>query len=167
MDRIHRQLDSVHRQLLDAITPLDAETFARRPAPDRWSVAEVVHHLCLMEQHIMQKLEHKLTQPPRRVRLLHRLIPYSFLVGRRVLRVRAPKSVEPLDPPPKDIVIANYNRLRGQLKAFSDEHGRSRLSQIVLLHPFLGDFNGVKAVSFLGHHERRHHKQIQEIIEQL
>jgi hypothetical protein len=167
MQRVHRQLDRVHRQLLDAIAPLDAEKFARRPAPGRWSVAEVVHHLCLVEQRIMQQLEHELTQPPGRVPLLNRLIPYRLLVGCRVRRVRAPKAVEPLNPPPKEIAIENYNRQRDQLKAFGNQHGRSRLSRIVLEHPFLGDFNGLKAIAFLGHHERRHYKQIREIIEQL
>jgi hypothetical protein len=167
MKRIYRRLDAVHQQLLDVIEPLDAEKFARKPAPTEWSVAEVVHHLYLVEQHMIKGLEHELTQPPKRLPLLNHLIPYSLLVGRRVRRVRAPKAVEPLNPPPKETVIENYNRVRAAIKAFSTEHGRKRLSQVVLKHPFLGAFSGLKAIAFVGYHEQRHYKQIQEIIRQL
>ncbi|HEX8494766.1 MAG TPA: DinB family protein [Pyrinomonadaceae bacterium] len=167
MEKIHRRLDNVHGRLLTLIEPLDKEKFALRPAPNIWSVAEVVHHLCLVEQHMIQSIEQELTQPPKRLPLLNHLIPYSLLVGRRVRRVRAPKAVEPLNPPPKETVIENYNRVRATIKALSREHGRKRLSQVVMKHPFLGAFSGVKAIAFVGYHEQRHYKQIQEIISQL
>lgn len=167
MERIHRRLDDTHLRLLALIEPLDAEKFARKPAPDVWSVAEVVHHLCLVEQHMIRSIEQELTQPPKRLPLLNHLIPYSLLVARRVRRVRAPKAVEPLNPPPKEIVIDNYNRVRATIKTLSTEHGRKRLSQVVLQHPFLGAFSGVKAVAFVGYHEQRHYKQLQEIIDKL
>ena len=167
MQRILKRLDAVHRRLLQAIEPLDAEQFARRPKPAEWSVAEVVHHLCLVEQYIAKELEHRLLQPPQHLKFQYRLIPYSLLVGRRVRRVRSPKAVEPLNPPSKETVIENYNRVRDALKSFGQEHGRKRLAQMVLKHPFLGDFNGVKAIAFVGYHEQRHYKQIQEIISEL
>jgi hypothetical protein len=167
MKRVLARLDAVHERLLNAVAPLDAEQFARRPSEVEWSVAEVVHHLCLVEQRVLQGLEKELAQPPQRLGPLYRLIPYSLLVGRRVRRVRAPKFVEPLNPPPKEEVIENYNRLRASLKALSDEHGRARLSQVVMKHPFLGKHDGVRAVAFVGYHEQRHYKQIQEIIKKL
>jgi len=34
-------------------------------------------------------------------------------------------------------------------------------------HPFMGKPDGVRAVAFVGYHEQRHYKQIQEIIRQL
>lgn len=167
MKKTHKRLDDVHQRLLTLIEPLDAEKFMRKPTPNEWSVAEVVHHLCLVEQHMINVLEHELTQAPKRLPLLNHLIPYSLLVGRRVRRVRAPKAVEPLNPPPKETVIENYNRVRANIKALSAEHGRKRLSQVVLKHPFLGAFSGVKAIAFVGYHEQRHYKQIQDIIRQL
>lgn len=167
MKKVFTRLDATHQRLLDILTPLDAQRFAQRPAPNEWSVAEVVHHLCLVEERVIRELEQGLTQPPQRLSLLDRLIPYSLLVGHRVVRVKAPKDVEPLDAPPKEIVIENYNRLRQTIKALSEEHGRERLSGVVLQHPFLGKLNGVKAVRLVGYHEERHYKQIQEIIRQL
>lgn len=167
MKKVIRQLDKIHSRLLDAITPLDAEKFSRRPTENQWSVAEVVHHLCLVEQRVLDGINHELSQPPRRVSLRYRLVPYSLLVGRRVRRVKAPKHVEPLEPPPKETVIENYNRIRRTLKTLGEQQGRKRLSQVVMKHPMLGDFSGIKAIAFVGYHERRHYQQIREIIKQL
>jgi hypothetical protein len=167
MKKVFAQLDGIHQLLLDTIAPLDEEKFARRPSENEWSVAEVVHHLCLVEERMIEGLQQELSRPPQRPGMLYRFIPYSLLVACRVRRVRAPKFVEPLNPPPKETVIENYNRLRASFKAISGEHGRARLSQVVLKHPFLGDFNGVKAFAFVGYHEQRHYKQIREIIRQL
>lgn len=167
MKRTLSRLDAVHRRVLETIAPLDAARFARRPNANQWSVAEVVHHLCLVEERVINQLEQELSQPPQRLGLLYRLIPYSLLVGRRVRRVTAPKFVEPLDPPPKETVIENYNRLRQTLKTLSEAQGRQRLSKVVMKHPFLGKLSGAKAVAFVGYHERRHYQQIREIIRQL
>jgi hypothetical protein len=164
MKKILNRLDAVHSQLLDAVAPLDAAAFSRRPVENEWSVAEVLHHLCLVEQHVIDGLERELARPPQQLGVLYRLIPYSLLVGRRVRRVRAPRFVEPLNPPSKEAVIENYNQLRATLKTMSDERGRKRLGTVVLQHPFLGKLSGVKAVAFVGYHEQRHFKQIQEII---
>lgn len=164
MEQKFARLDRVHEQLLELVAPLDAEKFAHRPAANEWSVAEVVHHLCLVELHVIRELERELLKAPQSLGFFYHLIPYSLLVGRRVRRVRAPKSVEPLDAPPKETTIENYNRARATLKALAVEHGHERLKSVVLKHPFLGKFSGAKAVAFVGYHEQRHFKQIREII---
>lgn len=167
MKRVLRRLDAVHDRLLAEVSGLDAEQLTRKPGPNQWSIAEVLHHLCLVERRILQGLERELSQPPQRIGVMNRLVPFSLLVGRRVRRVQAPRAVEPVNPPPGEMLIENYNQVRSDLKAFSQQHGRERLKSIVLIHPFLGKFTGVKAVAFVGHHERRHLKQIREIIKKL
>lgn len=167
MEKILAQLDSMHRKLLATITPIGQEDFARRPSEAEWSVAEVVHHLYLVERRVLKELEDGLARPPQRPGLRQRLIPLRLLVGSRVVRVKAPKGVQPLSPPSKEAVIENYNRVRADLKEFCAQHGRARLEQVIFKHPFLGDFDGVRAVSFAGYHELRHYKQIQEIVKKI
>jgi hypothetical protein len=161
------QLDSIHQRLLDLIRSIDEERFRQRPAPDRWSIAEIVHHLCMVEQRVLEQLEASLAQPAVHVGLLQRLIPVSLLVGSRVVRVKAPKAVEPLDAPSKAEAIANFEEVRRTLREFTATHGRERLQQLGLKHPFLGTFDGVGAVLYVGHHERRHFKQLKETIRKL
>ncbi|MBA3768080.1 MAG: DinB family protein [Acidobacteria bacterium] len=167
MEKVFARLDSTHRELMETITPIDDEQFAHRPSPNEWSIAEIVHHLCLVEQRVLKGLEAELSNPPVRVRLLQRLMPVSLLVGSRVVRVKAPKTVEPLDPPSKKEVIANYESVRRNLKEFSAVHGPERMKQLAMKHPFLGTFDGVTAIAFVGHHERRHFKQIKETLKKI
>lgn len=167
MERVFAQLDATHRKLMDAITPIDDESFRRRPSPDEWSIAEIVHHLCLVEQRVIKELERGLSGPAVRVRLLQRVMPLRLLVGSRVRRIKAPKPFEPLNAPSKEEVIANYESVRRSLKDFSAEHGRAGLKKLPLKHPFLGTFDGVSAVAFVGHHELRHFKQIKETIKKI
>ena len=168
MNKEIAQLDATHQKLLDLIEPIEDEDFGRRPSPDRWSLAEIVHHLSLVERRVIGELEGGLSRPPVRMGLLQRLMPISWLVGSRVVRVKAPKSVEPLDPlPSKEEVIANYESVRAGTKEFGIRHGRERLKQLAMKHPFLGTFDGVSAILFIGHHELRHFKQIKETIKKI
>ena len=167
MEKVYAELDSTHQRLIDAITPIDDERFALRPSPDEWSVAEIVHHLCIVERRVMNELEGALSKPPVRMGLLQKLMPVRLLVGSRVVRVKAPRSAEPADVPSKQEVIANYNDVRRTLKEFGQRHGRERLQQLSMKHPFLGIFDGVRAISFVGHHELRHYKQIKETIRKI
>ena len=166
MKKALQRLDSVHHKLLETVTPLNPTLFSRRPSNDEWSVAEIVHHLCLVEERVIKDLEKAITKPPQRVGFLRRLIPTS-IVSSRLIRVKAPKAVKPLDAPAKDIAIENFNRARDALKKLCATHGKDRLRQIVFKHPFLGDIDGVATILFVGYHERRHYKQIREALKKI
>lgn len=166
MKRVLRRLDSAHQKLTDAIAPLDATLFSQRPAKDEWSVAEIVHHLCLVEERVIKDLEKSLAGEPQQISFLKRLVP-TAIVSSRLLRVKAPKAVNPFEAPEKETAIRNFNSARNNLKEFCATHGKNRLRQIVFKHPFLGDIDGVAAISFVGYHEQRHHKQIRETLKKI
>ncbi|MGB9179641.1 MAG: DinB family protein [Pyrinomonadaceae bacterium] len=167
MKRSLDKLDSLHRRLLDAITPVTAERFAERPAENEWSLAELIYHLSLVEQSVVKSLTKELENPPQKSGLRQHLIPLSLLVGTRMIRIRAPKFVEPLDAPSKEVAIENFNSARAALKALCTENSKERLSRVRMKHPVLGKMNGIRAVDFLHYHEKRHYKQALEIIKRL
>ena len=166
MKKTLRRLDSIHSKLVDTITPIDDPLFSRKPADEEWSIAEIVHHLCLVEDRVIKELETQLANPPRSVGFLRKFLPTS-IVASRLLRVKAPKGMNPLNPPVKADLIANYDAARTRLKELCSTHGRDRLGQIVFKHPFLGEIDGTATISFIGYHERRHHKQILEVIKKV
>ena len=166
MKRTLTRLDSTHRGLLDLVGAIDEERFTRRPSENEWSVAEVVHHLSLVEQYVINSLEQSLAQPPQRLSMIRRLIP-TRIVASRLLRVKAPKGVQPLDPPPKEQLLENFNATRARLKSLCAEHDQARLRQIIFKHPFLGPIDGAATISFVGYHELRHYKQIREVLKKL
>jgi hypothetical protein len=159
------QLDSVHQRLLGTVSALGPELYSRRPAEGEWSVAEIVHHLCLVEDRVTKELEGAIARAPQRVGFFRRLIPTS-IVSVRLIRVKAPKAMKPLNAPAKEIAIENFDRARQSLKTLYTTHG-DRFRSLVFKHPFLGDIDGVATVSFIGYHEQRHYKQIREVLRKL
>jgi DinB family protein len=166
MHKTLRRLDSIHSKLVNTITPVEDPLFSRSPADNEWSIAEIVHHLCLVEDRVIKELETQLANPPRRIGFLRKFIPTS-IVASRLVRVKAPRGMNPLDPPAKPEVIANYDAARSRLKELCSTHGRNRLKQVIFKHPFLGEIDGTATISFIGYHELRHYKQIREVIKKL
>lgn len=166
MNRILQRLDTPHERLLATIAAIEEESFSRRPAENNWSIAEVVHHLCLVEERVIKDLEKALSKPPRHQAFRRRLVP-TAIVAYRLIRVKAPQAVTPTNPPHKEEAIHNFNAARTKLKDICHIHGRQRLNQTTFKHPFLGEINGVATISFVGYHEQRHYKQIREIIGKL
>ena len=166
MNRSLRRLDSVHQRLIDTVSPLEAALFSRRPAADEWSVAEIVQHLYLVEERVIKDLKRAIASEPQTVGFLKRLIP-TAIVSSRLLRVKAPKAVNPVAVVEKDEAIQNYNRARTSLKQLYASHGPDRFRKLVFKHPFLGNIDGIATVSFVGYHEQRHYKQIREVLKKL
>lgn len=165
MNRSLRRLDSIHSKLLNTVEPIEDPLFSRCPAENEWSVAEIIHHLCLVERRVIKELEKELASPSKKLSPLRRLVP-TAIVASRVVRVKAPKAMNPIDPPPKNEIIENYNAARNKLKELCSAHGE-QLKQVVFKHPFLGEISGPATVAFLGYHEVRHFKQIQEVLRKL
>jgi hypothetical protein len=166
MDKTLRWLDSIHSKLVDTITQIDDPLFSRSPGQKQWSIAEIVQHLYLVDEKVVEELQKELANPPRRIGFLRKFIPTS-IVALRLRRVSAPRVVNPLNPPAKAEVIANYAAARNRLKDLCSTHGRTRLNQTVFKHPFLGEITGTAMISTVGYHELRHYKQIREVIKKL
>ncbi len=161
-----RRLDSAHQRLHNVVAPLEPDIYSQRPTAGEWSVAEIVHHLCLVENRVIKELEGAIARPPKRVAFLRRFMPTS-IVGVRLVRVKAPKPMEPLDAPDKDVALENFDRARENLKKLCATHGVERFRNLVFKHPFLGDIDGAATISFVGYHEVRHYKQIRETLKKL
>lgn len=166
MRRALKRLDAVHEKLLQTVTPLDSKIFSQRPSENEWSVAEIVQHLSLVEDRVTKELEAAIARQPQRVGFFRRLIPIS-VVSSRLLRLKAPKAVNPVVVPDKDIAIQELDHARSKLKALCDAHDVSRFRNLIFKHPFLGDIDGVATISFVGYHEHRHYKQIREVLKRI
>ena len=166
MKKALKRLDAVHEKLLNAVSSLEPQLYSERPAEGEWSVAEIVHHLCLVENRVTKELEAAIAREPRRVGVLRRLLPTS-IVSLRAIRVKAPKAMNPLDAPARELAIENFDVIRSSLKTLCATHGDERFRNLVFKHPFLGEIDGVATVSFVGYHERRHYKQMREVLRKI
>lgn len=166
MERTLKRLDATHAKLIATVEPLSSQLFSQRPSETDWSISEILHHLRLVEDRVIKELEKELAGTPQPLGILRRLVPTS-IVGSRLIKVKAPRSVTPTEAPEKAKSLAAYNQTRSQLKSLCAAQGRKRLQLTVFKHPFLGPISGFAAISFLGYHEQRHLKQIHEVLRQL
>jgi hypothetical protein len=166
MERALKRLDSVHQKLVSTVASLAPAVYSERPAEGEWSVAEIVQHLCLVEARVIKELENAIAREPQRVGFLRRLIPTS-IVSVRLVRVKAPKAMNPLEAPGRDLALQNFDQARDNLKNLCATHSVERFRNLIFKHPFLGEIDGVATVSFIGYHEKRHYKQIREVLRKL
>ena len=60
-------LDSRRADLTRAVNEVPASARNRRPSEDRWSVAEVLEHLALVEENIPQRVKALVSGSPKRM----------------------------------------------------------------------------------------------------
>lgn len=161
LDYVDRQAD-VLRAEFEAIPP---ERRGTRPAPDRWSPAEVVHHVVIVEQRLVKRVQAFAEQarafPPE-----HDTSSVFTVVdvGRFVSRNSRFKTSEAGEPRDTDAarVWSEFEATRGQLKDAIRSADGLALNEVSAPHPALGTLSGYGWIAFAGAHAARHAAQIKE-----
>src|SRR5580692_4399809 len=84
-----------HKRLLSAADAVRAEEWKTRPSEGRWSAAELVAHLMMVERAVIGKADRVAQKAPKRVALLMRIHIPMALVESRWIRRKSPVPVEP------------------------------------------------------------------------
>src|ERR1700734_1589420 len=118
LDSILRHLGKTQTGLLCAADAVPAENWKTRPGEDRWSAAELVAHLMMVERAVIGKADRVAQHPPKRVSLLKRIHIPMALVERRWIRRKAPAPVEPGMLSDKEAMLAELRTVRERSLAF-------------------------------------------------
>lgn len=166
MNEVLRKLDSIHQQMMELVMPIDQERFSHRYSADKWSIAENIYHLYLVENKYLGLLEKAVQAESPKIGMVRRLFQVPpWLVAVRLIKVKVPERiVEPINAPEKTITLDSYNNVRSKIKALAQKNGKDKLKQLAIPHPMLGLFDAVNVIRFLGYHELRHYKQILETV---
>lgn len=164
-------LDSERADLQAAVELVPSELRERVPSPDRWSVAQVLQHLMMIESRIVP-LVHKLVKGARAAGLGPETETSSILnikhaakIADRSFRVTAPEeTVPPADVSAATAWKALEESRRALREAVTSADGLA-LSEVKYPHPVLGEINLYQWILFVGSHEVRHTAQIREIAE--
>lgn len=141
----------------------------RRPAPDRWSVAEVLEHVALVEERITQLLVNLLDTaradglgPERET---SPILP-TFDLARVLDRSRPVTAGEASWPRAgldASAAAAALARQREAFRATVLAADGLALGTVSAPNPVLGPLNGYQWVLFVGGHEARHAGQVRDI----
>ena len=162
-------LDAQHHALRAAVDRVPAERRGQRPAPDRWSVAEVLEHLMLVDGGVARLLSKRVAEA--RANGLGTETGTTTLLDTMDLeRVRdrsrpitAPDRVQPRNELDADAALAALERARGELRDAVLAADGLALGELVAPHPVLGPLDFYEWIAVSGGHEARHTAQIDEI----
>jgi hypothetical protein len=159
-------LDDSRQRLLGAVRGLSREQLEYRPSADRWSVAECVEHIILVETYVLEELEGLVKQTPdssRRSDWEGRDVPLVKRVAARVNRLRAPEGFRPNGRWPIEKLAPEFEAARARSREFvASLEGdlRSRL----YLHPALGEIDAYQCILLIAGHCDRHRAQSEEVM---
>jgi len=159
-------IDAQHEVLRTAFESVPVEQRGVRPTPDRWSPAEVVHHLTIVERRLAQRLadlvaEARAMEPERDTTSLFPM-PVTTKVATRNRRFTTSELGEPRDTDPSR-VWEEFENCRQELKQVIASGDGLQLGNVHAPHPALGPFSAYEWIAFAGAHAARHADQIREM----
>jgi uncharacterized damage-inducible protein DinB len=164
LDSIISSMARAHAGLLAATDAVAADEWKMRPSEGKWSAAELVAHLMMVERAVIGKAERVQKHPPKRVSLLKRIHIPMALVESRWIRRKSPVAIEPEMLDDKDVMLAELGTVRERSLAFLEETRGRNLGEYCWAHPALGTLNTYQWMQFIASHEVRHTKQMREIV---
>ncbi|MED4402258.1 DinB family protein [Metabacillus fastidiosus] len=159
---INDNLYETRKNLVEEIDLLSNAQFNSKPDMNMWSIAQVCHHLVLVEEASIKAIawglkENDHTQKERK--------NVHFILLDRTKKIKAPKIVEP-DVKSFEVpqIIDLLNDSRKKLITFlSTIEDKAILKEKSMKHPALGELPLDQWIEQIYLHEQRHIEQIKEI----
>ncbi|HXE57970.1 MAG TPA: DinB family protein [Gemmatimonadales bacterium] len=157
------RLEARRRVLLARVRALTPGQRTFRPAPDRWSVLDVVEHLVLVDEAASGAVRGPAGGAPRpaagRLRYLGLLA-----VLRSPIRVRVPtRAVLPSGGADLAGLEARWVEARAALAEWLEGLGPEMVRRPVFRHPVVGWLTVRQTLGFLGAHQAHHEAQVRRI----
>jgi hypothetical protein len=165
---IYEHIDRTRARLIAAVEGLSEEQQGYRRAPDRWSVAELVEHLSIVEGNIVRllnKLLGKAEESGAAAKAADSFDPVSieeFVERTRDLKLEAPESIRPTGASLSDS-LARLSESRAALHALRPRVERADGRSLRFPHPAWGPLDLYQWLLFVGAHEDRHLAQIEAL----
>lgn len=165
------ELLAEHRAaLLDTLARIPEDQRGRRPAPERWSAAEILEHLAHVESGMARLIELRgrepvppdAATPPEAQRAIPAL---AATMRNRAVRVEAPERLRPAGTLTAAQALARLEEKRAKLLAALAAADPRSLDYVVHEHPVLGLLTLRAFVAVVAFHEGRHTEQLREIAE--
>lgn len=160
---ILNSLAESRERLLSAVGNLSSEQRNYRPAPGRWSVAEIVEHLTTVEVRLLDMVEKALEAAPdsskRSAMEDHALIAD---VAGRITRFPAPEFLVPTGKYRDDQLLQEFDAARRRTREFAAAT-TADLRRHFLPHPVFGDLDCYQWLLLLAAHCDRHRVQGEEV----
>jgi hypothetical protein len=164
-ERAVKYLESTRQGVLDATAGLSALQWNFKAAPDRWSIAEVMEHIAVAEDHLRGMIIDKvMVAPPRPsgddVKAIDEMV--LVMIPDRSHKAQAPEPLRPTNrfgSPAGS--LKHFTDSRAETLAFLQSHDDLRAHAID--SPMGKKLDAYEWILFISAHSERHTKQINEV----
>lgn len=162
-----QQLEDSKQAFLASVKGLSEAQLRFKPAPDRWSIAEVGEHIVVAEERLYGMITEKLVRTPTPPELLaqvqHDDSRITTAVADRSHKMQAPEMLKPTGRfPTGAAVVAAFEQARSKSLAFA-QTTQDDLRGHAAPHPVLKALDGYQWLLLLSSHCARHTAQIEEV----
>ena len=173
---IYEAIDESRSQLLASVESLGGGQDAFRPGPDRWSIAEIIEHLSLVEGQIARLFHVMLSkaeaagatraEDEAAAATASFAAPVSiehFLEALREKKLQSPDGARPGGQLSLADALARLHDSRAALHSLRPRLERIDGTALRYPHPAAGPINAYQWLLFVGSHEDRHRLQIEAL----
>lgn len=168
---VEKQFKSIEEQrknLLNEIAKLSHAQQNFKPAPEAWSILQVVNHLLYSETNIvkymLKKIQGIATVEKAGVQAKLRSVMLNTFL-KSPLKFKAPKAAMPVQ---EEVYIfenlrKQWNETRAGFAKILDQLNPADAEKLLFKHPISGKFNIYQTMSFMQEHIAHHIRQVQRI----
>ena len=169
---VYEANDKIRDSLKTTISGLTDEQFAALPEDEKWSLAELIEHIALVEEgmtRICSKLLLKAQEEDKKSDGAAK-ISESFLMKAAEsvnLKFEAPERVRPSGTKTVAESLAKMEENRENLEKLRPLFESVDGTEHKFPHPFFGELTAHEWLALIGGHELRHLKQIKSLLEKI
>ncbi len=171
LEEIFESIAAIREKLVSKVSILSDQEASFRSSENQWSAAQLVEHLAKTEESLLKAIGRFLEQaeaegvpanPNGQIEP-----PVSFAeIGQKAAgqKFNAPERIRPMENLSIAASLAHLAESRAQLLALRPRFAAVDLSNTKFPHPAFGPLNLYYWLAFIGMHEARHLKQIEETL---
>ncbi len=162
-----KYLKETEKDFLKSVKGLSDEQWKFKPAPDKWSVAEVAEHIALSEDFISKRISENVMKSPaappeKRVAVKGKEEQILKMIPDRSQKAQAPEQLRPQNAfASRDALLKAFKSKRdANIKYIKDT--KDELHAHIAPSP-LGEIDAYQWMLFMAAHSKRHTAQIEEV----
>ncbi len=159
-----RYLADTRNGAVEATNGLSDAQWKFKPAPDRWSIAEIIEHLVLVESFLQENVRPRLASSTATVQDRDPKEVDAMILAKmpdRSSKYQAPPPIVPTGRWTPQVALDRFLASRQQTVAFLKSD--ADLRGPVVTHPAFGAMDGYEWILAIAAHSERHTKQILEV----
>jgi len=162
-----KQYETTRDNFLKSIAGLSQKQWTFKPAPDRWSVAEVAEHITVSESTLMGLIQKQVMQSPAAPEKREQVKGRDEMILQRMPdRSHKAQAPEILRPTGRWVTEADLTKAFEQSRQANIDYVRTTnddLRDHFFDHPAFGTLDGYQWLLLLSAHSARHTAQIEEV----